>query len=65
MVGQIWKWRDTYEVASRGIENIAAFFDETEDRSQRLFAVIEDLGFFNPSVEDRCFGGNVQGSAQN
>ncbi|KAJ0038261.1 hypothetical protein Pint_24007 [Pistacia integerrima] len=38
------KWRDTYEVASRGMEKFAASFDKSEDRSQCLFAEIEELG---------------------
>ncbi|KAJ0105334.1 hypothetical protein Patl1_19513 [Pistacia atlantica] len=48
MVDQIRKWRDTCEVASRAIEKIAASFEKVEDRSQRLFAAIEDLGLLTP-----------------
>ncbi|KAJ0034937.1 hypothetical protein Pint_25937 [Pistacia integerrima] len=49
MVDQMKKWRDTYEVASRGMEKVAAVFDKSEDRSQRLFAEIEELGLLTPT----------------
>ncbi|KAJ0024255.1 hypothetical protein Pint_07324 [Pistacia integerrima] len=49
MVDQMKKWRDTYEVASRGMEKVAAVFDKSEDRSQRLFAKIEELGLLTPT----------------
>ncbi|KAJ0034788.1 hypothetical protein Pint_25803 [Pistacia integerrima] len=49
MVDQMKKWRDTYEVASRGMEKVAAAFDKSEDRSQRLFAEIKELGLLTPT----------------
>ncbi|KAJ0038231.1 hypothetical protein Pint_23275 [Pistacia integerrima] len=48
MVDQMKKWRDTYVVASRGMEKFIAAFDKSEDRSQRLFAEIEELGLLTP-----------------
>ncbi|KAJ0015294.1 hypothetical protein Pint_21656 [Pistacia integerrima] len=44
MLDQMKKWRDTYEVASRGMEKFAVAFDKSEDKSQHLFVEIEELG---------------------
>ncbi|KAJ0041809.1 hypothetical protein Pint_18047 [Pistacia integerrima] len=38
-----------YEVASRWMEKVAIAFDKSEDRSQRLFAEIEELRLLTPT----------------